>query len=173
MNENLIEFLTHLEQGLIAQGFLLCTAESCTGGLIAKWLTDISGSSACYVGGVAAYANEAKSEFLGVQPATIASHGAVSREVAAEMAQGVRAHFARHFDPDKLIGISTTGIAGPTGGTAEKPVGLVYIGISTAQGTRAERFVWEYDGSKPDDRVRNKEASALQALRMVEEFLLH
>lgn len=166
-----IEFITQLEQTLIEKGWLLCTAESCTGGLIANWLTDISGSSACYVGGVAAYANEAKLAFLGVKAETIQAHGAVSAPVAEEMAQGVRVRFAEYFDPDKLIGISTTGIAGPTGGTDEKPVGLVYIGISTPQGSHAKRFVWEFDGSSPDDRIKNKEASALQALRMVMDFL--
>ncbi len=171
MKENQTEFITQLEKQLTDQGFLLCTAESCTGGLIANWLTDISGSSACYVGGVAAYANEAKLAFLGVNAETIAQHGAVSAPVAEEMAQGVRVRFAEHFDPDKLIGISTTGIAGPTGGTAEKPVGLVYIAISTPQGSHVERFVWKFDGSGPDDRIKNKEASALQALKMVERFL--
>ncbi|MEE4193946.1 MAG: CinA family protein [Anaerolineae bacterium] len=171
MKENRTEFITQLEQTLIEKGWLLCTAESCTGGLIANWLTDISGSSACYVGGVAAYANEAKLALLGVTANTIQAHGAVSGPVALEMAQGIRARFAEHFDAEKLIGISTTGIAGPTGGTEEKPVGLVYIGISTPQGSHVERFVWKFDGSSADDRIRNKEASALQALRMVETFL--
>lgn len=171
MKQNRTEFITELEQILTAGGWLLCTAESCTGGLIANWLTDISGSSACYVGGVASYANEAKMEFLGVKAETMKEHGAVSPQVAIEMAEGVRSRFAKHFDPVKLIGISTTGIAGPTGGTEEKPVGLVYIGISTAEGSHCERFVWEHDGSNPNDRTRNKEESALQALRMVVEHL--
>ena len=167
MKENRTEFITQIEKLLTERGLMVCTAESCTGGLIANWLTDISGSSACYVGGVAAYANEAKIEFLGVNPETIETHGAVSLETAREMASGVRKRFAKQFDAEKLIGISTTGIAGPTGGTQEKPVGLVYIGISTIEGTHAERFVWPYDGNHPDDRIKNKEASALQALRMV------
>lgn len=164
MNQDRTEFITNLEQRLIEHGLMLCTAESCTGGLIANWLTDISGSSACFVGGVTAYANQAKLEFLGVKAETLKQFGAVSPQTAAEMADGVRARFAKHFPVEQLIGISTTGIAGPTGGTAEKPVGLVYIGISTVHGSRAERFVWEYD------RIGNKEASALQALRMVEKI---
>lgn len=171
MNEDRTTYITQLEQKLIAGGWLLCTAESCTGGLIANWLTDISGSSACYVGGVATYANEAKMEFLGVKPETMAQYGAVSSQVAIQMAEGVRNRFAKHFDAEKLIGISTTGIAGPTGGTEEKPVGLVYIGISTVEGTHAERFVWTRDGVESLDRIGNKEESALQALRMVETFL--
>ena len=158
-------FIAALEQRLINGEWLLCTAESCTGGLIANWLTDIAGSSACFVGGVASYANEAKMEFLDVSAETLRRCGAVSPQTAVEMANGVRNHFAKHFDATRLIGVSTTGIAGPGGGSEEKPVGLVYIAISTPNGTHAERFVWEYD------RIGNKEASAIQALRLVSDFL--
>jgi PncC family amidohydrolase len=158
-------FLTELQQQLIAGRWWLCTAESCTGGLIAHWMTDIPGSSACFAGGVTAYANQVKEMLLGVQAETILQYGAVSAAVAAEMAQGLRTRLSAQFNPDHLIAVSTTGIAGPGGGTPEKPVGLVYIGISTPHGTRAEEFCWPYD------RTGNKEASSLQALKMVGEFI--
>jgi PncC family amidohydrolase len=158
-------FMTALQQQLIAGGWWLCTAESCTGGLIAHWMTDIPGSSACFAGGVAAYANQVKELMLGVQAETILQYGAVSAPVAAEMAQGLRDRLSGQFDPARLIAVSTTGIAGPGGGTPEKPVGLVYIGISTPHGTRVEEHCWPYD------RTGNKEASSLQALKMVGEFI--
>jgi len=160
-------FLTDLQQQLIAGGWWLCTAESCTGGLIADWMTDIPGSSACFAGGVAAYANQVKEQLLGVSAESIRQYGAVSAAVAAEMAQGLCARLSGQFDPDHLIAISTTGIAGPGGGTPEKPVGLVFIGIATPHGTHVERFVWPYD------RIGNKEASSLQALKMVGEFIVN
>ncbi len=121
-------------EGLVAQlartGSTLATAESCTGGLIAHLITAIAGVSTYYQGGVVSYANTAKSELLGVSPHLIESHGAVSAEVAAAMAEGVRNRLSAD------IGISTTGVAGPGGGTPEKPVGLVYVGLATAHGTR-------------------------------------
>jgi PncC family amidohydrolase len=158
-------FLTELQQQLIAGGWWLCTAESCTGGLIAHWMTDIPGSSACFAGGVAAYANQVKEQLLGVNAETILQYGAVSAPVATEMAQGLRARLSAQFDPERLIALSTTGIAGPGGGTPEKPVGLVFIGISTPHGTKVEEYCWPYD------RIGNKEASSLQALKMVGEFI--
>ena len=109
-------------------GLKLACAESCTGGLVAKRITDISGCSDVFLGGCVTYANEAKTALLGVKPETLAEHGAVSQETAMEMAKGVRENLGAD------IGISTTGIAGPTGGTPEKPVGTVYIGVSTKDG---------------------------------------
>lgn len=103
-------------------------AESCTGGLIAKRMTDISGCSDVFVGGCVTYANEAKIALLGVKEETLAAHGAVSAQTAIEMARGVREKLGAD------IGVSTTGIAGPTGGTPEKPVGTVFVGISTKDG---------------------------------------
>ena len=102
----------------------LSCAESCTGGLIAKSITDVSGCSSVFYGGVVSYDNSVKMNILGVKPETLATYGAVSHETACEMAQGVKS--ALKTD----IGISTTGIAGPGGGTAKKPVGTVYIGIA-------------------------------------------
>ena len=109
------------------RGWTLATAESCTGGLVAARLTSISGSSDVVLGGVVAYANAVKEAELGVPGSLLADHGAVSAEAAAAMAAGVRERLGAD------IGISVTGIAGPGGGTPEKPVGLVYIHVSTPE----------------------------------------
>ncbi|MGP0068410.1 MAG: competence/damage-inducible protein A [Isosphaeraceae bacterium] len=119
---------------LARAGSTLATAESCTGGLIARMLTLIPGISVSYLGGVVTYANEAKTELLGVPVEMLSTHGAVSPEVAAAMAEGVRTRLGA------TVGISTTGVAGPGGGTPEKPVGLVYLGLSTEKGTQIRRL---------------------------------
>lgn len=131
MEDPLIEISQQLGQALTEQKLTIATAESCTGGLLGHLLTSISGSSGYYLGGVIAYSNEVKESFLGVQHETLAAHGAVSGQTAKEMAAGVRERMRSD------IGISTTGIAGPTGGTPDKPIGLVFIGISTAEETVA------------------------------------
>jgi nicotinamide-nucleotide amidase len=131
VNKPLIAISQQLGQALTEQQLTIATAESCTGGLLGHLLTSVSGSSGYYLGGVIAYSNEVKESFLGVRPETLAAHGAVSEQTAKEMAAGVRERIGSD------IGISTTGIAGPTGGTPEKPVGLVFIGISTAEETVA------------------------------------
>ena len=118
----------------VRTGSTLATAESCTGGLIAHLLTRIAGVSAYYLGGVVSYANDAKVALLGVDPALLEAHGAVSAEVAAAMAVGVR----NRLKAD--IGLSVTGIAGPTGGSLEKPVGLVHLGLATAKGVETRRL---------------------------------
>ena len=135
----------------------LATAESCTGGLIAKLLTDIPGSSEYFIEGVVAYANEAKTRLLGVPAQLITEHGAVSRQVATAMALGCRAKSGADF------ALSTTGIAGPTGGTPEKPVGLVYIGLADAHGCRVEQLRLDPTLSRDDIRQR----AAGEALRML------
>ncbi|MEI6437583.1 MAG: CinA family protein [Candidatus Omnitrophota bacterium] len=114
---------------LTAKGLKIATAESCTGGLIAHTLTDIPGSSSFFEGGVVAYANAAKTRFLGVPRNLIKDHGAVSKPVAQAMAEGTRQRFK------VAIAIATTGIAGPTGGTPEKPVGLVFIALASSTRT--------------------------------------
>ncbi|MBI2844967.1 MAG: CinA family protein [Chloroflexi bacterium] len=145
---------------LLAQhGLSLAVAESCTGGLLAHRITNISGSSHYFLGGVVSYANEAKEILLGVPPQTLQKHGAVSEEVARAMAQGAR----RHFGSDLALAI--TGIAGPTGGTPEKPVGLTHIALATETEIRAEKHIWS------GDRLANKSRSVEAALRLLRSYL--
>ena len=115
-------------------GLTLAVAESCTGGLISRRMTSVSGSSDYFDRGIVAYSNRAKMELLGVPPETLERHGAVSAETAKAMAEGVRKNSGTH------IGLASTGIAGPTGGTAEKPVGTVFIGVAGPEGGRADHF---------------------------------
>jgi nicotinamide-nucleotide amidase len=122
---------------LIAAGKTLAVAESCTGGLIAHRLTNVSGASAAFLTGYVTYSNESKMRLLGVREETLTTHGAVSEETCRAMAEGAR----RQAD----YAIATTGIAGPTGGTAAKPVGLVYLGLATPTGTTVERHVFNFD----------------------------
>jgi PncC family amidohydrolase len=129
----------------------LAVAESCTGGLVGHRLTNVPGSSDYYAGGIIAYANEVKASLLGVRWETLEQYGAVSRETVLEMARGVRKALAVE------IGMSVSGIAGPGGGTPEKPVGLTWIGLSMEGYENAWRYLWE------GDRTSNKERSA-QAL---------
>ena len=141
---------------LIARGLTICTAESCTGGLIAHRLTDIPGSSAYLLGGIVAYSNAAKQQLLQVQATTLQNHGAVSAETAREMAVGALRIFAAD------LAVSTTGIAGPGGGTETKPVGLTYIGLAGKNDLLlVERYLWT------GDRAANKVASLEAALRLV------
>ncbi|ANK72233.1 CinA family protein [Ensifer adhaerens] len=116
-----------------ANGRKVATAESCTGGLIAGALTEISGSSAVLDRGFVTYSNEAKVAMLGVETATLVAHGAVSRQTAIEMAQGAIAHSAADF------AVAVTGIAGPSGGSAEKPVGLVHLAAAGRNGALLHR----------------------------------
>jgi len=122
---------------LAANGRTLAVAESCTGGLLAQMLTSVPGSSAWFLGGVVSYANEAKEKLLGVSPRYLEKFGAVSSAVALGMAQGVRRRFAVD------VGVSVTGIAGPSGGTAEKPVGLVFIGLDSGRTVLHQRHLFE------------------------------
>jgi PncC family amidohydrolase len=140
MEQNLLSLSAEVGSVLLARGYTISTAESCTGGLLSHTLTGISGSSAYFMGGVVAYSNQIKEQALGVQEQTLIEFGAVSEQTACEMADGIR----NQFNTD--IGLSTTGIAGPTGGTADKPVGLVWIGISTPDGTQA--FECHFEGDR-------------------------
>ncbi len=144
---------------LRSRGMTIATAESCTGGLIAHLLTNVPGSSDYYLGGVVAYANEVKRELLGVQGETLAAVGAVSREVALQMARGVRRLLRADY------ALAATGIAGPGGGTPTKPVGLVYLALVGPGVERCERHVWT------GDRLSNKVNSARRALSMLVEHL--
>lgn len=140
-------------------GLQLATAESCTGGLIGHLLTNVAGSSDYYRGGVIAYANEAKTRLLGVNRETLEKFGAVSQEAAIEMARGVR--MALSAD----IAISVTGIAGPSGGSEEKPVGTVWIGLSTPAEEHAWHFLWS------GDRLAVKKQSARAALNLLAQHI--
>ena len=139
-----------------AKKWMLATAESCTGGMIAAALTDIAGSSDVVERGFVSYSNEAKTEMLGVPGDLIKRVGAVSTEVAQAMAAGALAHAPVH------LSVAVTGIAGPGGGSAEKPVGLVHFGLATKDGVlKAERHVF------PGDRAAVRGATVMRALEML------
>jgi PncC family amidohydrolase len=145
---------------LLEQGLRLAVAESCTGGLIGHLITNVPGSSQYFLGGVMAYANETKMKLLGVRQGTLMEQGAVSRETVLEMAAGVR----RALGAD--IGAAVSGIAGPGGGTLEKPVGLTWIGLSAPGVEAAWSYIWH------GDRLAVKEQSARQVLRLLVDYLL-
>ncbi len=149
LEEQLGKLLTRAQQ-------TVCTAESCTGGLIASRLTDVPGSSAYLLGGIVAYANSAKQSLLSVRQGTLMAYGAVSEPTAEEMALGAKERFGTDF------ALSVTGIAGPGGGTVDKPVGLTYIGMAKPDGTVVvQRHVWE------GTRKQNKAQSVDAALQML------
>jgi len=139
------------------KGWRIATAESCTGGLIVAALTAVADASDVVERGFVAYSNQAKMELLGVPAAMFAASGAVSAEVALAMATGAIGRAGVD------LAVSATGIAGPGGGTREKPVGLVYLGVATKTGTRSERHV--FSGSRNDIR----RAAAIRALGMLKE----
>ena len=130
---------SNLVELLKARGLVCATAESCTGGGVGSAITAVPGSSAVFAGGVISYSNDVKRNVLGVSPATLATVGAVSSETAAQMADGVR----KLLKVD--LAVSLTGIAGPDGGSAEKPVGLVWFGLATKDGVRTEKAIFRGD----------------------------
>jgi nicotinamide-nucleotide amidase len=138
---------------LARTGTTVATAESCTGGLVAHLVTAIPGVSAYYRGGVVSYANEAKTELLGVPRELLDAHGAVSAEVAAAMAEGVRARLGAD------LGLSATGVAGPSGGSDDKPVGLVYLGLATERQTRTRRL--DIGSEQPRDIIQSRASKAV------------
>jgi PncC family amidohydrolase len=140
---------------LRAAGWTLATAESCTGGLVGAWLTTVPGCSAYYLGGAVTYADEAKTAILGVPPAVLARHGAVSAETAVAMAAGVRTALAAD------VAVAVTGIAGPGGGSGAKPVGTVFIGLAGPGGARWKRY--QLTGQRNEIRT----AAAALALELV------
>jgi PncC family amidohydrolase len=143
-------------QGLcLGRGLTVAVAESCTGGLVADAITDVAGSSGYFLGGVVSYSNEAKEGLLGVDGAVLAAHGAVSAQVARAMAEGVRVRFGAS------VAASVTGIAGPDGGSDEKPVGLTYVAVADSSGVDVRRHLWA------GDRVANKVASAEAVLELL------
>lgn len=143
----------------LAGGRTVAAAESCTGGALAARLVSVPGSSAYFLGGVVAYSNEIKARLLGVPDAVLRSRGAVSEECALEMARGA----ARLLGTD--IAVSTTGIAGPEGGTQLKPVGLVYVALSAPGFELCTRNIW------PGDRRENIELSVAEGLRLLRDYL--
>lgn len=157
MNDNLPQIKTG--KLLNQLGLTLAVAESCTGGLVGHLITNIPGSSVYFKGGIIAYAYDSKVRLLGVKQETLELHGAVSQETVLEMAQGVR----QLLQTD--IGLSVSGIAGPDGGSPEKPVGLTWIGLCAEDFAQAESFLWK------GDRLQVKEQSASQALQMVNAYL--
>ena len=138
----------------------LALAESCTGGLITHRLTDVQGSSSYLDRGVVTYSNKAKQELLGVSPAILRKYGAVSAQVAEAMAKGIR------VKSQVDLGVSVTGIAGPGGGTAKKPVGLVYMAIDGPHGSQSQR--WQFWGNRTEIKFRSSQA----ALDMVRRYCL-
>jgi PncC family amidohydrolase len=151
--EETLRDLLHLQK------LTLVSAESCTGGLVSHRITNISGSSEYFMGGVIAYSYEAKAALLAVSWDTLNNQGAVSEETVREMARGAR----KLFDAD--IAISVSGIAGPSGGTPEKPIGTTWLGLSAADGEWARHFIWN------GDRERNKLDSSTMALQFVVDYL--
>lgn len=145
-----------------ARGLMVATAESCTGGLIAGCLTDVAGSSAVVDCGFVTYSNEAKMTMLNVQGATLDSYGAVSQQVAVEMAKGAIANSRA------VLSIAVTGVAGPGGGSAEKPVGLVHIAAASSSGQISHRKMLYSDLGRDNIRL----ATLRTALTMLQELAL-
>ncbi len=147
------EPVVQLADLLLKKRWMLATAESCTGGLIAAACTDLAGSSAWFERGFVTYSNAAKIELLGVDAALIAQHGAVSEEVARAMAQGALSRSRAQ------VAVSVTGVAGPTGGSAAKPVGTVWFGFASPTGVTTETRLF------PGDRAAVREATVQHALQ--------
>jgi PncC family amidohydrolase len=144
-----------LQAVCLLRGLRVAFAESCTGGRVGDALTDVAGSSGYVVGGIVAYEDSAKEGLLGVPRATLAAHGAVSAQVAVAMAEGARARLRAD------LAAAVTGIAGPGGASAAKPVGLAYVAVADSDGSTVRRFTW------PGDREANKADSARAALELL------
>ncbi len=154
----MIDICSNVVKALSERKLTIATAESCTGGLIAKSITDISGASAVFYGGVVSYDNSVKENVLGVKKETLNTLGAVSKDTACQMALGVK----KLLKTD--IGISTTGIAGPGGGTPQKPVGTVYVGIAYLD--KVEGFLLNIDSNLSRDEIRNEATKRLLSMAL-------
>lgn len=150
--EQLLALAERLQAACLEAEATVSLAESCTGGMVAETLTAVPGSSGYFLGGVVSYADAAKRDLLGVDPAVLAAHGAVSAQVARAMAEGAVARFGA------TVAGAVTGIAGPDGGTPEKPVGLTYIAVADADGVDVRRVIWT------GDRAANRRDSAIALL---------
>ena len=157
MEDEAIEF--QVGRILSQRGLTLAIAESCTGGLICHWITNVPGASDYFLGGVVSYANRAKVERLGVRQGTLDRHGAVSEQTVIEMARGVRAAFGAD------LGLSVSGIAGPSGGTSEKPVGTVWTGLNAGGEQFARHRLWH--GSREEIKAE----AARGALQFLLDYL--
>jgi len=151
LNASVDDLVAQLAALLTARGWMLATAESCTGGMIAAACTDLAGSSAWFERGFVSYSNAAKTELLGVPTGLIATHGAVSEAVARAMAQGALAH------AHAQCAVAVTGVAGPTGGSADKPVGTVWFAWATPGGLHSE--CQRFDGGRAAVRSATVEHS--------------
>lgn len=151
----LVGLAERLQGVCLGRGLTVALAESCTGGLVADAITDVSGSSGYFAGGVVSYSNDAKERLLDVPGDVLAAHGAVSAQVAKAMATGARERFGAD------VAGSVTGIAGPDGGSAAKPVGLTYVAVADAEGVEVRRHAWS------GDRAENKRASAEALLELL------
>ena len=158
-DDDLLDLANRLGTACREHGARLATVESCTGGLVAHLITEVAGSSDYFAGGLVTYANEAKVDLASVPTEVLAAHGAVSAQVARAMAAGGR----QRLGVD--VAVSVTGVAGPDGGTADKPVGLTYVAVADATGSDVRRHVWT------GDRATNKRSSAEAALELVLERL--
>ena len=158
-NQQIQQVLDEIVPLLIDNKLTIGTAESCTGGLLGHTFTNISGSSDFYERGVISYSNQAKMELLEVSSSDLKSYGAVSKQVAKAMAEGIKKN------AQVSIGLSTTGIAGPTGGTKEKPVGLVFIGLAGDDESIVKKC--NFTGS----RIENKYSTVLEVLLQLQEYL--
>lgn len=155
MTPEILELAEKLVSRAAERGITLCAAESCTGGLIGALITSVSGASEIFYGSAVTYHNSAKENILGVMPSVLKKYGAVSPQCAIEMARGARLLYKTDFS------VSVTGIAGPLGGSEEKPVGTVWFGCSSQNGTCS--YVCHFDG----DRQKIREASAAEALKIL------
>lgn len=151
----LVDLAVRLGSRCRALGLNVATVESCTGGLVGDRITEVPGSSAYYVGGFVTYSDDLKRDVVGVPHDVLAAHGAVSAQVAMAMATGGRERTGAD------LAVSVTGIAGPDGGTAAKPVGLTYVAVADAVGVAVRRYVWS------GDRTDNKRRSAAAALELL------
>ena len=154
-DDPLVALAARLQERCIAGGLTVATTESCTGGLVGHLITETAGSSAYYIGGFVTYSDALKQAMVAVPAEVLEAHGAVSAQTAVAMATGGRARTGAD------VAGAVTGIAGPDGGSAEKPVGLTYVAVADATGTDVRRFLWT------GDRGENKRASAQALLELL------